>query len=105
MGGYGIGGRNREGERILEFWQVRDLRVVNTMFKKDREKRITYKSGGGVATQVDFVLERRTNLIVRDCKVIPGEACIPQYRLLCTDLVVKNMGRIKKKKEATRIKE
>lgn len=43
MGIYGFGVRIREGERILEFCQSKDLRVINTMFKKDREKKITYE--------------------------------------------------------------
>jgi hypothetical protein len=40
---------------VLEFCQTRGLQLMNTMFKKDREKLITYKSGGA-ATQIYFVL-------------------------------------------------
>ena len=88
MGKHGIGTRNREGERILEFCHGRDVVIQNTMFKKDREKKITYKSGGA-ETQVDYImLKRHREMKVKDCKVIPGEACIPQHRMLVADVVV-----------------
>ena len=46
MGVHGYGVRNHEGESILEFCQSKELRVINTMFTKKREHKITYKSGG-----------------------------------------------------------
>ena len=62
--------------------------IQNTMFKKDREKKITYKSGGA-ETQVDYIMLRRhREMKVKDCKVIPGEAFIPQHRVLVADVVV-----------------
>ena len=42
---------------MLELFQSKELRVINTMFKKDRKKKITYKSGGA-ETQIDFILLR-----------------------------------------------
>lgn len=39
MGVHGFGERNTEGEKILEFCQSRGLRVVNSLFTKEREKR------------------------------------------------------------------
>jgi hypothetical protein len=54
MGIHGVGERNWEREMILEFCQAIGLQLVNTMFKNDCEKRITYKSEGA-ATQIDFV--------------------------------------------------
>ena len=33
-----IGVRNHEGEKILRLSQSKELRVINTMFKKYREK-------------------------------------------------------------------
>ena len=41
-----LGVRNQEGKRMLELCQSKELRVINMMFKKDREKKITCKSGG-----------------------------------------------------------
>ncbi len=104
MGVYGWGERNRERERILEFCQSRELNVLNTMLKKDREKKITYKSGG-VETQIDYLpLRKDREIRARDCKVIPGEACLTQHRLLAGDLIIMYLRR-KKTREDQKIKE
>ena len=57
MGAHRFGVRNQEGERILELYQSKELRVINTMFRNDRKKKITYKSGGAEAP-IDFILRR-----------------------------------------------
>src|SRR6201990_646339 len=74
-GGKGYGARNAEGEMLLELAAAMELCVVNTWFQKEETKKVSYELGG-VKTVVDFVLVRRKDLaIVRDMKVIPGEAC------------------------------
>ena len=91
MGIYGFGERNEDGENILDFCQSRRLSILNTMFKKEKGKMITYKSGGA-ETQIDYILVRRNDAMkILDCKVIPGEACITQHRLLCSDLRLDGM--------------
>jgi exonuclease III len=89
MGIYGFGERNEYGESILDFCQSRSLMILNTMFKKKKEKIFTYKSGGA-ETQIDYILLRR-NVAVKtlNCKVIPGEACLMQHTLLYSDLRLK----------------
>ena len=107
MGPYGFGERNRDGLKILEFCQGRNLTIVNTTFLKDREKRITYKSGGA-ESQIDYILVRCGDMVqVRDSKVIPGEACIQQHRLLCMDAAVRgaNRGRKERATGARKIRE
>ena len=47
-GGNGFGDRNTEGEAILEFATCFDLVVVNTFFRKEMQKLVTYESGGEV---------------------------------------------------------
>src|SRR6218665_2556617 len=76
--------RNEEGERFLEMAQLEmaqglDLTIMNTYFKKPEEQKITYRSGTR-SSQIDFLCmvrneDRKQNLI-RDCKVIPGEAVV-----------------------------
>lgn len=105
MGSYGIGERNNEGHTILEFSLANDLKILNTCFQKPREKKITYKSGDA-ETQIDFLLMKKSeNIWARDCKVIPGEACVPQHRLLCVDVIVKGWKGVAVKKTAKRIKQ
>ena len=45
-GGWGIGERNAEGERVIDCAVSFDLAIVNTWYRKDHSKYITYKSGG-----------------------------------------------------------
>ena len=41
-GGYGFGRRNVDGEMLLEFADALDFAIVNTWFKKEVGKMITY---------------------------------------------------------------
>ena len=102
-GGFGWGERNRDGEKILEFADSLDMVVGNTFFKKDDEKLITYKSGN-CATVIDYaVVQKEVMKKVKDIKVIPGEECFSQHRLLIMDLMMehravrklKNPGKVK----------
>ena len=43
-GGYGVGRRNAEGVRLLEFCEEHELSVVNTFFRKAERHQITYRS-------------------------------------------------------------
>ena len=56
-GGFGYAARNAEGEMILEFAEQQKLVICNSYFKKEREKFVTYKSGGN-RTMPDYVLVR-----------------------------------------------
>ena len=54
-GGNGVGKRNAEGRRLLEFCDERELCMANTWFKKTDKRKITY-SASGCGTEIDFVL-------------------------------------------------
>ena len=83
-----FGKRNTEGERILEFAFANELVVGNTWFKKKPEHLVTYQSGNA-ATQIDFILYRRSfRKQVSNVKVILGEECASQHRLLVGDFSV-----------------
>ena len=108
-GGYGWGSRNREGERVLEFADSFDMVVGNTYFKKEDEKLITFKSGTN-ATTIDYVLVKKKALsAVKDVKVVPGEECFLQHRLLVVDLAWKQTktwkGKIKERVKLWRLRE
>ena len=75
-----------EGERILEYALAFDLLLGNTCFKKCDSHLITYKSGN-IATQIDFILFRRTMCkLVTDVKMIPGEEVALQHQPLVCDM-------------------
>ena len=84
-GGFGYGARNDEGDRLLDFAVSHDHVIGNTLFRKRNSHLVTYASGDH-ETQVDYILFRRSlRKHIRDVKVIPGEECLLQHRLLvCT---------------------
>ena len=90
-------------ERILEFADSLDMVAGNTFFKKDDEKLITYKSGN-CATVIDYaVMQKEVMKKVKDIKVIPGEECFSQHRLLNMDLMMEHRA-IRKSKNPGRVK-
>ena len=104
MGCFGFGERNQEGEEMLRLCQEHNLRVMNTYFKKKREQLITYKSGGN-ESQVDYVMfQKHEEMRMKDCKVIPGEECLTQHRLLCADILIRGMKRRVWKRREKRMK-
>ena len=73
---YGRPDPDVEGERILEYALAFNLLLGKPCFKKRDSHLITYKSRN-IATQIDFILFRRTmRKLVTDVKVIPGEEVV-----------------------------
>ena len=107
-GGFSYGDRNNEGERVLDFADSLGYRVMNTYFKKDVEKLVTYESGGN-RTIIDYVLVNTDSKIrVKDVKAIPGEETLTQHRLLVMDAsfcAVEEKRKAMKKVRLWRLKE
>ena len=83
---YGM--RNQDGLHILDFCVANKLAITNTFFRKNKSRFITFSSRGN-HTQIDFILVRRAKLKnIKDTKLISGEECITQPKLLVCDLVV-----------------
>jgi hypothetical protein len=100
--GNGYGEWNAEGEMLLEFAEAMELAVVNTWFRKDIGKRVTYASSGN-KSQIDYVLVKRSNLSsVKDIKTIAGEECVQQHRLLMCILDINDKIRRSKEKPASK---
>ena len=84
-GGRGLGERNEEGERLLEFADSTGMAVVNTFFEKPATRKVTYSSGGAVS-QIDYMLVAREELKrVKNVAAIASEECVRQHRLLVMD--------------------
>ena len=95
--GYGRPKPDVEGERFLEYALAFDLLLGNTCFKKRDSRLIKYKSGN-IATQIDFILFRRTmRKLVTDVKVIPGEEVALQHQLLVCDMRIDVAPKSKRK--------
>ena len=88
-GGNYFGGRNEQGETVIDFALSNDLAICNTLFKKRPEHLITYKSGNR-ASQIDLMMYRRRDRVeIQNCKVIPGDHVTSQHRLVVIDLIIK----------------
>jgi len=82
MGNCGMGISTEERERIISFAKADSLAIVNTYFKKEINKLITYSSGQH-KTQIDCFMFRRSDLkSVKDCTVIPGDYVAKQHKPL-----------------------
>ena len=100
-GGNGVGKRNAEGRRLLEFCDERELCVANTWFKKTDKRKITY-SASGCGTEIDFVLvEEKYRKYIRDFKVIPWKL---QHRMVVVDLDKKVIKKVVRKERIIRRK-
>jgi hypothetical protein len=96
-GGLGFGNRNLEGEMILELADALNFVVANTWFKKVEESKLVTYESGGCRSVVDYILIRMSERkMLRDVKVIAGEACIPQHKLLVCVLELSECVRKKK---------
>jgi len=103
-GGYGFGERNADGERILEFCDAMELIVTNTCFKRQKNKLANYVSGGTVSA-IDYLLLRGCDQRhIKNVKVIAGEECVSQHRLLVGDVVISSAPRNKKRMHTPRLK-
>ena len=80
MGCLSFGVRKQEEENMLGLCQEHNLRVMNSYRK--RQKHLTTCKSGENESQIAYVLCRRhEELKMKNCKVIPGEACLTQHRL------------------------
>ena len=81
-GGQALEKRNHEGERLLEFAIANELVVGNSRFKEKFEHLVTYQPGD-CKTQIDYILYKRSfRKMVSNVKVIVGEECATQHRLV-----------------------
>ena len=74
---------------ILELAIALALVVSNLGFKKRPSHLITFESGGN-RSQIDYILCRKQNFkLIIDVKIITGEECVTQHKLLVSDLWLK----------------
>ena len=76
--GWGI--RNNDGE--IKILRIFKMVVSDTFFKKDSKKLITFRSGVNSSVIVYALVKKELMKRVKDVKVIPGEECFSQHRLL-----------------------
>ena len=84
---HGIGKRNVEESRLLEFCDEKELCLANTWFEKKEQRKIAYSMGGN-EIEIDFVLVDKNNRkYLKDVRAI---RCELQHRLVVTDIEKKS---------------
>ena len=96
--------RNADGKRILEFCDAMELTVTNTCFQRQKNKLATYVSGGTVSAIDYLLLQRCDRRHIKNVKVIAGEECVSQHRLLVGDVIISSAPRKKKRMHIPRLK-
>ncbi|XP_070040276.1 uncharacterized protein [Nicotiana tomentosiformis] len=97
-GCFSCGVRNGGGTSLLDFARAFELVIVNSIFPKEEENLITFRSMVA-KTQIDYLLLRRCDKgLCEDCKVISSENLVTQHRLLVMDIGIL----IKRKKRFVR---
>jgi hypothetical protein len=82
VSGTGVG--TKKGD-ILNFALSYDLIVENTLFRNRVSHLVTFSSGQH-CSQINFILMRRKDRhACLDCKMIPRECVVPQYKLVVAD--------------------
>ena len=57
VGIYGVGDCNERGERLLQFCAINNLTIVNTLYKHNLLRRVTWTSPDGkTRNQIDYVI-------------------------------------------------
>ena len=88
-GGHGVGARNEDGIKVLDFATAYQMRILNTSYQKRKNHLVTYSSGGR-ETQIDYIMLRKEHASeCRNCKVLSSDAITTPHRILFADLVVK----------------
>ena len=101
--GFEYGSRNQEGEEVLDFAIAFDLMIANTFFRKRQSHLVTFSSGQ-YSSQIGFVLIRRDKRTCVDCRVIPGEYAVAQYKLVVADFHFLVQARVNKQTRVARMK-
>ena len=81
VGKFGLGDRNPEGERIIEFARTNNLKIANTFFWKRAERRWTWISPNGDSkNEIDYCLTD-AGLVVKDYSIISKFEFSSDHRL------------------------
>src|SRR5688572_29261171 len=77
VGPYGLGTRNENGDRLVNFCRKQNVFVTNTWFQQKRTAQYTWTSPGGrIKNQIDFVLvDIRFRNGVQNSKAMSGARC------------------------------
>ncbi|XP_055814360.1 uncharacterized protein LOC129883995 [Solanum dulcamara] len=100
---FGFGERNDSGVSLLEFAKTFELVIANSCFLKRDNHLVTFSSTVA-RTQIDYLLFRKGDRGLCDCKVIPRENITTQHKLLVMNLEIKRDMKRKSLYDRSRIR-
>ena len=91
VGRYGLGKRNKRGDRLVEFCREKKLVVTNTMYKNHKRRRYTWISPiDKTHYQIDHILiEERYKNAIKKANGLPGADINSDHVLLMTEMKIK----------------
>jgi exonuclease III len=103
VGPYGLGERNDNGDRLVNFCRRHNLFVTNTWFQQKRSAQHTWISpSGNIKNQIDYVLvDNRFRNGVQNSKSMPGADCESDHNPVIVTMKIR-LQRIHKTKRAVK---
>ncbi|XP_049794436.1 craniofacial development protein 2-like [Schistocerca nitens] len=107
LGCFGYGGRNEEGERLLDLCQRNGMKIANSWFMKRESHVITrYSWDGRTKSVIDYILiDREWGEKVTNVKVIPSVSADGDYRVLVGQWKMNQCVKNRKQKKVMRIRD
>jgi exonuclease III len=103
IGPYGLGSRNDNGDRVVNFCRRHNLFVTNTWYQQKKSARHTWTAPGrDVKNQIDYVLvDNRFRNGVLNSKAMPGADCESDHNPVITSMRIR-LQRVRKTKQAVK---
>lgn len=97
IGRFGLGDRNERGEMLINFAQEQGLYLMNTFFKKQKDRYWTWESPDKeTRNQIDYTLASNKNIIA-NCEIISKVNIGSDHRMLRTKVKInKKLIRLKR---------
>ena len=104
-GKYGLGNRNENGDRLVEFCQEYKMVIANTHFKHHPRRLYTWISPGDrCRNQIDYsLIASRWKSSIRNIKTVPGADCGSDHQMLYFRLRLKLAVQTKREPRPPRI--
>lgn len=89
LGKYGLGQISARGDQLVEFSRENSFVITNTLFKKNKRRRYTWKMPGIIRRyQIDYILvKNRFKNRIKSCN--PGADCDNNHQLMGMKFCVK----------------